>query len=55
MPNQDLLDYIKKEVSLGVSRETIQAALVNSGWSTQDIIFAWNSIEQTHSDLFVSI
>ena len=55
MPNQDLLDYIKKEVSLGVSRETIQAALVNSGWSTQDIIVAWNSIEQTHSDLLVSI
>jgi hypothetical protein len=55
MPNQDLLDYIKKETSLGVSRETIQAALVNSGWSTQDISVAWNSIEQTYSDLLVPI
>ena len=37
MANQQLIDYIHKQLKAGFSREAITNALVNKGWRLQDI------------------
>lgn len=46
MINNQLLDYVKQQVSLSVSKETIIANLKAQGWTDSDINEAYESIAQ---------
>lgn len=46
MPNLDLIKYIEKELSFKIPKETIRKALVEAGWTMQDIDIAWGTIEK---------
>ena len=37
MTNQQLLDYIRQQLTAGVARENIKTSLISQGWSEQDI------------------
>ena len=41
MTTQELIDFIKQQLVLGVSRETIQAQLLTQGWTVEDISTAF--------------
>jgi len=45
MTNQQLLDYIKQQLSQGVSREVISSNLLSQGWQQQDINEAFSATE----------
>lgn len=40
MANQQLVEYIKQQVQLGVSKDAVKSTLVQSGWPESDIIEA---------------
>lgn len=50
MINQQLLDFIKKQLREGISKDTIYTELLGNSWTTQDIEEAFNaiSIETPH-------
>ncbi len=46
MINQQLLDYIRQQVAVGVSREDITKALASSGWNPLDVQEAFAALRQ---------
>ena len=42
--NQQLVDYIKQQLQLGVTKEAIKATLISSGWTEGDVTEAMNEI-----------
>ena len=44
MANQQLADYIKQQMQLGVSKDAVKSALAGSGWPAGDIEEAMNAI-----------
>lgn len=56
MVTEQLIDYVKEELSKGYSRELITQKLVNSNWKQDDIDQAFLSLDQnTSSDKFKSL
>jgi len=47
MTNQQLLDYIRQQLTAGVSRESIKTALMSQGWSEQDVTEGFMMIEKS--------
>jgi hypothetical protein len=54
MSNQQLLDYIKKELSLNVPKEKIRSALLGADWTLQDIESAFVQIELADQTALIS-
>jgi len=46
MINQQLIDYIRQQLTAGVSRESIKTALISQGWSERDITEGFMVIEK---------
>jgi hypothetical protein len=46
MINQQLIDYIRQQLTAGVTREIIKTALISQGWSEQDINEGFTTIEK---------
>jgi hypothetical protein len=47
MTTPELIEFVKKEISLGVNRDIIKGKLKTQGWNDLDIIEAFNIINQT--------
>lgn len=47
MTNQELLDYIRQQLTSGVSKEDIGNALLSSNWSVKDVNDAFSFVEKT--------
>lgn len=45
MANQQLVDYIKSQLKLGVTKEDLQKAIVAAGWSSQESVDAFLAAE----------
>jgi hypothetical protein len=50
MTNQQLIDYIKQQMQLGVSEAQIRDSLISAGWQTQDIEDVFSLISNTPSE-----
>ncbi|GEM_PF-1897752 len=46
MINQQLLDYIRQQLTTGVARDNIKTALLSQGWSDQDIAEGFLNIDK---------
>lgn len=49
MIKQEVVDYIKKQLQKGQSKEEVKTALVGAGWQTQDIEDGFNAVESNIS------
>jgi|GEM_PF-5082803 len=47
MVNQQLLDYIKKQLQQGISREQIKSSLMTNGWQEEDIKEGFNALNSS--------
>jgi hypothetical protein len=45
MANQQLVDYIKSQLTAGVTKPDLQKAITTAGWSDQDSVEAFNVVE----------
>jgi hypothetical protein len=46
MTTSELISYIKKQISLGLSKELIESKLVGAGWHKEDVAEGFLSVEQ---------
>jgi len=49
MANQQLLDYIKQQVQIGISHDETKKALLDIGWQTEDIDEAFNAMPKSEA------
>ncbi|MSU54477.1 MAG: hypothetical protein EXS48_01375 [Candidatus Staskawiczbacteria bacterium] len=47
MINQQLIDYIKEQLNMGVAKENIKTALISQGWLEQDINEGFMTVERS--------
>lgn len=46
MINQQLIDYIRQQITAGITREAIKTSLISQGWSEQDVNEGFIAIEK---------
>lgn len=50
MVNQELLDYTKEQLAIGIAREKIVSDLTSTGWGVDSIQEAFSVLESVHSE-----
>jgi len=51
MPSQELIEFIKKELQMGIPKETIVSTLLTKGWKNEQVEEAFSSINSGNSAL----